>query len=75
MNYVFDIDGTLTPSSLPMDKDFEKFFYAHPHLPRGRELSAYNNFEKSTGNAPLSNSVNQSPKRSLIYRHYCDIER
>ena len=26
MNYVFDIDGTLTPSRLPMDKDFEKFF-------------------------------------------------
>ena len=46
--------------------DFEKFFYAHTHLPSGRELSAYNNFEKSMGNAPLSNSVNQSPKRSLI---------
>ena len=26
MNYVFDIDGTLTPSRLPIDKDFEKFF-------------------------------------------------
>ena len=26
MNYVFDIDGTLTPSRLPIDKEFEKFF-------------------------------------------------
>ena len=26
MNYVFDIDGTLTPSRLPMDKDFQQFF-------------------------------------------------
>ena len=26
MNYVFDIDGTLTPSRLPINKDFEKFF-------------------------------------------------
>ncbi len=24
--YIFDIDGTLTPSRLPMDKGFEKFF-------------------------------------------------
>ena len=26
MNYVFDIDGTLTPSRGKIDKDFEKFF-------------------------------------------------
>ena len=26
MNYVFDIDGTLTPSRLPINKEFEKFF-------------------------------------------------
>ena len=26
MNYVFDVDGTLTPSRLPIDKDFEQFF-------------------------------------------------
>ena len=26
MNYVFDIDGTLTPSRLPIDKKFESFF-------------------------------------------------
>ena len=26
MNYIFDIDGTLTPSRLPIDKDFSKFF-------------------------------------------------
>ena len=25
-NYIFDIDGTLTPSRLPMNKEFEKFF-------------------------------------------------
>jgi phosphomannomutase len=25
-NYVFDVDGTLTPSRLPIDKGFEKFF-------------------------------------------------
>lgn len=27
MNYVFDVDGTLTPSRQPMDKDFADFFY------------------------------------------------
>ena len=26
MNYLFDIDGTLTPSRLPIDKEFETFF-------------------------------------------------
>ena len=26
MNYIFDIDGTLTPSRLPIDKAFEEFF-------------------------------------------------
>jgi phosphomannomutase len=26
MNYIFDIDGTLTPSRLPIDIDFETFF-------------------------------------------------
>ena len=26
IKYVFDIDGTLTPSRLPMDKKFEEFF-------------------------------------------------
>ena len=26
MKYVFDIDGTLTPSRLPIDPEFEKFF-------------------------------------------------
>ena len=26
MNYVFDVDGTLTPSRLPINKDFEQFF-------------------------------------------------
>jgi len=26
MNYVFDVDGTLTPSRLPIDKKFELFF-------------------------------------------------
>ena len=26
MNYIFDIDGTLTPSRLKIDPDFEKFF-------------------------------------------------
>ena len=26
MNYIFDIDGTLTPSRLPIDPEFEKFF-------------------------------------------------
>ena len=26
MNYIFDIDGTLTPSRLPIDIDFEMFF-------------------------------------------------
>jgi len=26
MNYIFDIDGTLTPSRLPIDIDFESFF-------------------------------------------------
>ena len=26
MNYVFDVDGTLTPSRLKMDKEFAKFF-------------------------------------------------
>jgi len=26
MKYIFDIDGTLTPSRLPIDKEFEKFF-------------------------------------------------
>jgi phosphomannomutase len=26
MNYIFDIDGTLTPSRLPIDIDFEAFF-------------------------------------------------
>ena len=25
-NYVFDVDGTLTPSRLPIDKEFETFF-------------------------------------------------
>ena len=25
INYMFDIDGTLTPSRLPIDKDFEVF--------------------------------------------------
>ena len=25
-NYIFDIDGTLTPSRLPIDKDFKKWF-------------------------------------------------
>ncbi len=27
MNYLFDVDGTLTPSRLPIDKDFEQFFF------------------------------------------------
>ena len=27
MNYLFDIDGTLTPSRLPIDKDFEQYFF------------------------------------------------
>ena len=27
MNYVFDIDGTLTPSRLPIDKKFEQYFF------------------------------------------------
>ena len=26
MNYIFDVDGTLTPSRLPMDKNFQKTF-------------------------------------------------
>ena len=26
MNYIFDVDGTLTPSRGRIDKDFEKFF-------------------------------------------------
>ena len=26
INYIFDIDGTLTPSRLPIDPDFEIFF-------------------------------------------------
>ena len=26
MNYIFDVDGTLTPSRLPIDKKFKKFF-------------------------------------------------
>ncbi len=26
MNYVFDVDGTLTPSSKEIDKEFEEFF-------------------------------------------------
>jgi phosphomannomutase len=26
MNYIFDVDGTLTPSRLKMDKEFQKFF-------------------------------------------------
>ena len=26
MNYIFDIDGTLTPSRLRIDSEFEKFF-------------------------------------------------
>lgn len=26
MNYIFDVDGTLTPSRLPIDKGFESFF-------------------------------------------------
>ena len=26
MNYVFDVDGTLTPNRLPINKDFEQFF-------------------------------------------------
>ena len=26
MKYLFDVDGTLTPSRLPINKDFEKFF-------------------------------------------------
>ena len=26
INYVFDVDGTLTPSRLRMDREFEKFF-------------------------------------------------
>jgi len=26
MNYIFDVDGTLTPSRLPIDKGFEAFF-------------------------------------------------
>ena len=26
MNYLFDVDGTLTPSRLPIDKNFEQFF-------------------------------------------------
>ena len=25
-NYIFDIDGTLTPSRLPIDKEFKKWF-------------------------------------------------
>lgn len=28
MNYVFDVDGTLTPSRGKIDQDFEKFFYS-----------------------------------------------
>lgn len=27
MNYLFDIDGTLTPSRLSIDKDFEQYFF------------------------------------------------
>ena len=27
MNYIFDIDGTLTPSRGNIDKDFEEYFY------------------------------------------------
>ena len=26
LNYIFDIDGTLTPSRLPIDEDFKKWF-------------------------------------------------
>ena len=26
INYIFDVDGTLTPSRLKMDKEFAKFF-------------------------------------------------
>ena len=26
MNYLFDVDGTLTPSRLPINKDFKQFF-------------------------------------------------
>ena len=26
MNYIFDIDGTLTPSRLKIDPEFEQFF-------------------------------------------------
>ena len=26
MNYLFDVDGTLTPSRLPIDEEFESFF-------------------------------------------------
>ena len=26
MNYLFDVDGTLTPSRLPIDEGFESFF-------------------------------------------------
>ena len=26
INYVFDVDGTLTPSRLKMDGEFQKFF-------------------------------------------------
>ena len=27
MNYVFDVDGTLTPSRLPIDPNFKIFFF------------------------------------------------
>ena len=26
MNYIFDVDGTLTPSRLPIDNEFKTFF-------------------------------------------------
>ena len=35
MNYVFDIDGTLTPSRLPIDKDFESYFL---HWMKGKNV-------------------------------------
>ena len=40
MIYIFDVDGTLTPPSKPMEKDFQNFFI---------EWAGYNNFVVVSG--------------------------
>ena len=37
--YIFDIDGTLTPSRRPMTTDFENFFFINPIVLFGYKFS------------------------------------